>query len=445
MPKKDFKHRAAKKRLSDDDLLDLVQKQTLKYVWSFGHPDCGMVRERSNADSPAFPYDLDTVTTGGTGFGIMAMVAGAERGFLKKDGVRNRVDKIVNFLEKSDKFHGVFPHFLNGKTGKTVAFSEKDDGGDLVETSFLMMGLLTARQYFSGDSAEEKALRDKINKLWEAVEWDWHTTADPEKLMWHWSPNHGFDIGLPLEGWNEALVTHVLAFSSPTHPVDKKIYDEHWPSGAHFKNGQDYDGIKLPLGPPEGGPLFFAHYSFMGIAPKDLKDKHADYWEQNRNHTLINRAHCIKNPHGYKGYGENCWGLTAGDNHEGYAAHSPTEDKGVIAPTAALSSMPYTPKESMQVLRHLYEDLGDKLWGKYGFHDGFNETEDWYADSYLAIDQGPIAVMIENHRSGLLWDLFMSCPEVKNGMKGMGFSSPYLDDSPKAQPRTSAAPRHKPS
>jgi hypothetical protein len=413
---------AAGKGLTDDQLLDAVQRQTLRYFWDFAHPNSGMARERSNVVK-SYGYDLDCVTSGGTGFGIMAIVAGTERGWIDRGEARAQLEKIVGFLEAADKFHGVFPHFLNGNTGKTIPFSPKDDGGDLVETSFLMMGLLSAREYF----VEDPALQARITKIWEEVEWDHHVQGG--KLLWHWSPNHGYAMNLPIEGWNECLITHVLAAASPTHPVPMTVYKDSWQKGVDFINGGECNGAKpddtitQPLGPLHGGPLFFAHYSFMGLNPKQLKDEYADYFAQNRAHTLINRAHCINNPLGYAGYGEDCWGLTAGDTIGGYAAHSPTDDRGVISPTAALSSFPYTPKESMQVLRHFYEDLGDKIWTEYGFVDAFSEAANWHSKSHLAIDQGPIIVMIENHRSGLLWDLFMNAPGVKPTLEKLGLHS----------------------
>lgn len=431
MSKDSFNSKADRQGLSDDALLDLVQRQTLKYFTDFAHPNSGMARERSNAGRE-WGYDLDCVTTGGTGFGIMGMVAGANRGFITREDLVARVGKIVDFLETADKFHGVFPHFLDGNTGKTIPFSKFDDGGDLVETSFLMMGLLTARQYLANDPAAS-ALCDKINRLWEGVEWDWHRKPGTDELLWHWSPNHGFAMNLPLRGWNECLITQVMAASSPTHGIDDTVYSESWAKGADFANGADYSGVTLPLGPEAGGPLFFSHYSFLGLNPKLLKDAYADYWEQNKAHALINRQHCFDNPHGFKGYGADCWGLTACDSPDVYGAHSLTNDKGVIAPTAALSSFPYTPIYSMQALRHFYEDLGDKIWGKYGFVDSFCEEQGWYAKSHLAIDQGPIVAMIENHRSGLLWDLFMSCPEIKLGLDKLGFES-REDMKPTAKP-----------
>ncbi|MDI3318519.1 glucoamylase family protein [Pinibacter soli] len=411
------------KNLSDTALLELVQKQTFKYFWDFGHPVSGLARERSNK---SFDYGDEVVTTGGSGFGIMSIIVAVERGWVTHEQAAERMSKIVKFLWKADAFHGAFPHWMNGETGKVIRFGRKDDGADLVETSFLFEGLLCARQYFNKDNKTEREIRDRINWMWGEIEWNWFTRDGQDVLYWHWSPNNGWVMNFPLRGFNECLITYVLAASSSSHPVGANVYHRGWAQSDFFKNGKEFYGIKLPLGFDYGGPLFFSHYSFVGLDPRGLKDQYADYWEQNRNHTLINREHCVRNPNHFKGYGANCWGLTACDTYNGYNAHSPTNDFGTIAPTAALSAFPYTPEYSMQALKHFYYDLGDKIWGEYGFVDAFNETQNWYADSYLAIDQGPIVVMIENYRTGLLWKLFMSCPEVKNGLKKLSFESPSL-------------------
>ncbi|AMM50431.1 periplasmic beta-glucosidase [Rufibacter sp. DG15C] len=419
------KKNAAKrpKNLTDEQLLDLVQKQTFKYFWDFGHPVSGMARERSNT---SFDYGNEVVTTGGTGFGVMGIIVAAERGWITRQQAAERVQKIVNFLWKADMFHGVFPHWLNGETGKVIRFSPKDDGGDLVETSFLFQGLLCAKQYFTKDTPAENQLRNKIQWLWDGIEWNWHTQNNQNVLYWHWSPNNDWSMNHQIRGFNECLITYVLAASSPRFSISPQVYHQGWANSNYFRNGREYYGIKLPLGFDYGGPLFFSHYSFLGLDPRGLKDNYADYWEQNKNHTLINRAYCIDNPKKYKGYSANSWGLTASDSYRGYAAHSPTEDLGVISPTAALSAFPYTPEFSMQALKHFYNNLGDKIWGEYGFVDGFSEHHNWYADSYLAIDQGPIIVMIENYRTGLLWKLFMSNKDVQGGLKKLGFQSSHL-------------------
>ena len=412
------------KNISDNDLLTLVQKQTFRYFWDFAHPVSGMARERSN---PAYGYGDEVVTTGGTGFGAMATIVAVERGWITRDSAARHLLKMVTFLSKADAFHGVFPHWLNGATGKTIPFSRKDDGADLVETSYLFQGLLCVRQYFNRDNSVEAALRNRINWMWNDIEWNWFTKGGEEVLYWHWSPNNGWAMNFPIRGYNECLIVYVLAASGERYPVTSAVYHRGWAQSNFFKNGKTFYGIRLPLGFDYGGPLFFSHYSFLGLDPTNLVDRYASYWEQNKNHTLINRAWCIDNPQKFKGYGENCWGLTASDNFEGYNAHAPGNDLGVISPTAALSAFPYTPEYSMQALKHFYFDLGDKIWGEYGFTDAFSESHNWYAKNYLAIDQGPIIVMIENYRTGLLWKLFMSCPEIQNGLKKLEFNSSYFN------------------
>ena len=412
------------KNISDNDLVTLVQKQTFRYFWDFAHPVSGMARERSN---PAYGYGDEVVTTGGTGFGVMATIVAVERGWITRDSAARHLLKMVTFLSKADAFHGVFPHWLNGATGKTIPFSRKDDGADLVETSYLFQGLLCVRQYFNRDNSVETALRNRINWMWNDIEWNWFTKGGEEVLYWHWSPNNGWAMNFPIRGYNECLIVYVLAASGERYPVTSAVYHRGWAQSNFFKNGKVFYGIRLPLGFDYGGPLFFSHYSFLGLDPTNLADRYANYWEQNKNHTLINRAWCIDNPQKFKGYGENCWGLTASDNFDGYNAHAPGNDLGVISPTAALSAFPYTPEYSMQALKHFYFDLGGKIWGEYGFTDAFSESHNWYAKNYLAIDQGPIIVMIENYRTGLLWKLFMSCPEIQNGLKKLEFNSPYFN------------------
>lgn len=407
-------------QVSDNTLLDLVQQQTFKYFWDYDHPTSGMARERSNATP-------DVVTSGGSGFGVMSIIAAVNRGFITRTQGLQRIQTIVSFLKNTTpKFHGAFSHWMNGSTGAVVPFGPNDDGADLVETSYMMMGLLCARQYFNTADANETTLRNDINSLWQAVEWDWFRQNGKKVLYWNWSPNSGFAVNVPIQGWNEALITYVLAASSPSHAVPKAVYDSGFARNGAMVNNNSYYGYQLPLGQPSGGPLFFEHYSFLGINPNSLTDAYANYTTQTKNHTLINYTYCVNNPKSWYGYSDSCWGLTASDIQNGYTASSPTNDVSFIAPTAAISSLPYTPTESMKALKFFYYVLGDKIWGQYGFKDAFSLQNLWFADSYLAIDQGPIIVMIENYRSGLLWNLFTSCPEVKSGMLALGFSAPYL-------------------
>jgi len=408
-------------RISDSALLDLVQSQTLKYFWDFGHPTSGMARERNTSG--------DVVTTGGTGFGIIAMIAGANRNFITHAQALSRIAQIVAFLTgKVSRYHGAFAHWINGATGATVPFSTQDDGGDIVETSYLMEGLLTARQYFNSTTDNtEIQLRSDINNLWNAVDYGWYRQNGKNILYWNWSPDYNWAVNVPVKGWNEALITYVLAASAATNPIPRLTYDSGWAGNGSIRNGGTYYNTVLPLGPAGGGPLFFAHYSFLGIDPNGLSDTYANYWTQNTAHTLINYSYCTQNPQGYNGYSDQCWGLTASDdNISGYGAHSPTSDPGIISPTAAISSLPYAPVQSMNALRFFYYKLGDKIWGQYGFMDAFNLTNIWFSGSWLAIDQGPQIAMIENYRSGLLWNLFMSCPEVQAGLRKLGFSGPHL-------------------
>jgi hypothetical protein len=401
--------------ISDDSLLTLVQRRTFKYFWEYGHPTSGLARERFGSG--------ETVTSGGSGFGIMTIPVAIERGFITRSEGYERVNKTVNFLTNTaDKFHGAFPHWLNGTTGKVQPFSTKDNGADLVETAFLIQGLLTVQSYFKNGNAAEKAMCANIQTIWENVEWNWFQQNGQQKLFWHWSPTYNWDMNMPITGWNEGLIIYVLAASSPTYPITKSVYDNGFARNGDMRNGRTFYGITLPLGEDKGGPLFFTHYSFLGLDPRHLSDTYANYWTQNTAHAQINYKYCVTNPKNNFAYGENCWGLTASDIPTGYTASSPNNDGGTIALTAALSSFPYTPQESRQALNFFYYTLGDKMFGEYGFKDAFNLNQRWFAGSYLAIDQGPIVVMIENYRTGLLWNLFMQNTDVRNGLTKLGFS-----------------------
>lgn len=399
--------------MTDDEWLDMVQRYTFRYFWDFSHPISGLARERNTSD--------ETVTIGGSGFGVMAILIGIERGFITYEEGRDRVMKIATFLDTADRFHGAWPHWMNGTTGKIISFSQYDDGGDLVETSFMVQGLLTARQYF--DQPGDSTLRNLLTELWEDVEWNWYRKQVQRVLYWHWSPNFGWQINFELRGHNETHIAYLLAIASPTHGIPASLYHDGW-AGGNYTNGNTYYGWPLPLGSDYGGPLFFAHYSYLGFDPRNKRDDYAHYFVQNRNHTLINRAWCIDNPQGHLGYGPQVWGLTASDNPFGYLAQEPggNRDNGTITPTAALGSMPYTPENSMATMKNFYRSYGERLWGPMGFYDAFNLTEDWFATSYLAIDQGPIIIMLENYRTGLLWDNFMANPEIQPMMDAIGMT-----------------------
>ena len=406
--------------IEDEELLELTQETTFGYFWDFAEPNSGLARERSQDE--AYGGDApNIVTMGGSGFGIASFPVAVQRGWITRDQAMSRMETILDFLEEVPTYHGAFSHWYMGNTAETRPFGELDDGGDLVETAFLMEGLLITRQFFDAENDRETAIRNRITTLWEAVEWDWYTKGE-NVLYWHWSPNHDFQINLPITGWNESLIVYVLAAASPTHSISKEVYAQGWAAGGGIVTNRNHYGINMPLGPRLGGPLFFSHYSFIGLDPRNLQDQYANYWNQNVSHANINYEYCVANPKNFEGYGENSWGLTASDSREGYSAHSPTNDLGVITPTAALSSFPYTPEKSMRALRYFYDELGDDLWGEYGFYDAFSEEYNWYADGYLAIDQGPIVAMIENHRTQLLWNLFMADEDVLAGLDKLDFS-----------------------
>lgn len=418
--------------LSDDELLDMVQAGCFQYYWQGANTDSGMAVE-------ILPGDANLVAVGASGFGIMAQLAATERGFISRDESAERLLKIVRFLKRADRFHGVWPHFLHGDTGRVNPyFGRYDDGGDLVETAFLVQGLLAARQYFDRENDTEREIRDTITQLWHEVEWDWYRKSpDSEVLYWHWSPNHGWHISHPLIGWNETLIVYLLAIASPTHAVPASMYHSGWAGqsemavayrrnwsrttvGDHFVNGREHYGIPLDVGIGTGGDLFFTQFSFLGFDPRGKRDRYTNYFRNNRHIAQINRAYCIDNPRKFAGYGPDCWGLSAGI-HSGGGRPLPRDDNGTICVSAALGSFPYTPVESMATLKHFYRDLGPKAWGVYGFHDGFNATENWFDEVYMGLNQAQIVAGIENHRSGLVWKHFMANAEIGKALEKIGF------------------------
>lgn len=411
--------------LSTDSLLTLVQHQTFQYFWTGAETNSGLAPERINMDGIYPQNDKDVVTTGGGGFGVMAILTGIHRGFITREEGLHRLEKITNFLEKADRFHGAWPHWMYGTTGKVKPFSKKDDGGDIVETAFMAQALLCVRQYFKDGNEEEKKLANRVDQLWKEIDWNWYRKGQ-NVLYWHWSPDYGWQMNFPIHGYNECLIAYVLAASSPTHGVPSSVYHEGWAENGKMKSPSEHFGYTLQLyhqGAPNGGPLFWAHYSYLGLDPHGLKDEYADYWKENRDQALINYTWCVNNSNEYKGYSPESWGLSSSYSLNGYAGHAPSSERdlGVIAPTAAISSIVYVPQKSLAAIRYWYHDMKDKLWGPYGFYDAFSETADWYPQKYLAIDQGPQVVMIENYRSGLLWKLFMSCPELQQGLQKLGF------------------------
>lgn len=407
--------------MTDDQLLTMVEEASFRYYWEADEPHSGMTRENE-------PGNDDIVALGASGFGVMALMVGAERGFITRDQAMDRLLRITAFLATADRFHGAWPHFLSGRSGRRLAvFGIYDNGADLVETSFMMEGLLAARQYFKNDGAKGRELYDRITQLWDGVDWNWfRATPKRDAIYWHWSPEYSFHIANRLTGWNEVMITYLLAIGSPTHGIPASDYYSGWVGegiGNHYANGKTYFGIKLPVGGGTGGPLFFTDYSFMGFDPAGIHDRFTDYFDNNRAQALINHAYCVHDPHGWKGYGDDTWGLTAVDGPQHYVPYEPTPDldDGTIAPTGAISAMAYTPEESMTALRHYYRDLGAQVWSIYGFRDAFNLQENWYSGITMGLNQAPMAVMIENHRTGIVWKSFMANQEIGNALREIGF------------------------
>ena len=415
---------------STETLLTDVQKQTFQYFWDGAEPTSGLARERIHIDGVYPQNDPNVVTIGGSGFGLMSIIIGMERNFITKEEGTNRLNKIMDYLAKIPRFHGAWAHWYNGPEATVKAFGNKDNGGDIVETAFLAQGLITVREYFKNGNTLQKAVGEKADKLWKEIEWN-HYTNNKNVIYWHWSPEHQFGMNHPIQGFDECLITYILGASSPTSPITHQVFEEGWNrSGAIQSNLEKYNVpiiAKHNAKPGEVGPLFWSHYSFLGLNPHGLKDVYLNYEDVVHNHTKIHIEHAKRNPNQYKGYGaDKGWGLTASYSVKGYDAHHPDNDKGVISPTAALASMPYAPNESIAFAKYLMNNLKDKTWGKYGFYDAYSETENWYPQRYLAIDQGPIVVMIENYRTKLIWNLFMQAPEIKQGLKKLKFESPYL-------------------
>ena len=412
--------------LTDEELMDLTQETTFKYFWDYADANSGAARERYHPNDPTNSENI--VTTGGSGFGLMAILVGIERGYISRAEGFNRLNQIVDFFEGADRFHGAWSHWINGTNGSAIAFSTEDNGGDLVETALLAQGLICVKEYFKNGSADEAALATQADELWKGIEWNWYT-QNQNALYWHWSPNNGFSINLELKGYNETLIAFILGAASPDFPIPAEVYHQGWANNGSIVSSSSQYGIPLILDHAGSGtgPLFWAHYSFLGLNPTNLSDQYANYWDLNVNHTNINYQHSVINPNNFVGYGEDCWGLTASysrnsDGSTGYSAHSPENDLGVISPTAAISSIPYTPEKSLAAMHYFYSKK-DILMGPAGFYDAFSpHYNDWVTERYLAIDQGPEIIMIENHRSGLLWNLFMQNEDIHNGLDALDFN-----------------------
>lgn len=399
-------------------VLDRQQKAAFDFFYKGADPQTGMAYEGNNRGN--------TITTGGSGFGVMAIIVGVERGWITREDGSGQIRKIVNFLTDADRYKGAWSHWYS-PDGTYVAFGDQKATGDLVESSFMMAGLLAAYEYFDGADDVETSLREDIDNLYKSVNWSGYTGKNGDGLYWLWYSETD-TYSLKISGWNEALVTYLMALAAPDgHCIDATTYKRGW-NPQPFPQRKTY-GYELPLGNELGGPLFFSHYSFLGFNPRLMQDENAWYWRQNLSHTMVNRHYCTYSAPEAFGYGIDMWGLTAcygAGSSPSYSARSPQNDDGVIAPTAALSSYPYTPFYSTQVLLNL--DKISECKGEFGFADAYMPSERIATRDHLAIDQGPIVVMIENYRSGLIWDLLMSNDHVKRALEKAGIGKPSFED-----------------
>lgn len=420
-----------KKNNPNEALLNTVQKQTFQYFWEGAEPISGLARERIHIDGVYPENDENVITIGGSGFGLMSILIAIHNGYITKNEGLNHIKRSLNFLDTIPRFHGAWSHWYYADTGKPKAFSKNDDGGDLVETAFMAQALICIREFYKNGNQEEKNVAHKADDLWKGIDWDYYRN-NKDELYWHWSPKYGWGMNHAIQGYDECMIVYILAASSPTYPIPTSTYHKGWARDGKIKT--DITKYNIPtllkhnakIG--EIGPLFWAHYSFLGLNPIGLSDTYAEYEKVVTNHSKINIAYADDNPKKFKGYGsDKGWGWTASYSTNGYNAHHPDNDlHGVIAPTAAISSIAYTPNESLNFMQYLNNNLKDKVWGKYGYYDAYSESENWYPQRYLAIDQGPIVIMIQNYKDAFIWNLFMQAPEIKEGLLKLDFKSPYL-------------------
>lgn len=409
---------------TDDELLDMVQRYCFRYFWEGAHQASGMALERSNGGSV-------TAATGATGMGLMAMIVAHEREYRPREEVKDRILKILNFLETCDRYQGAWSHWYNADTKHTIPFTTDDDGGDLVETSFMAQALVALKHYFSGSDNKSVQIREKSDQLWKGINWNWYRQYGQNVLYWHWSPNYLFSKNMKITGWNEALITYVMAAASPDFSIPKEVYVQGWARSGAMAVKRTFYTYEISLSPDYGGPLFWIHYSHLGLNPHGLSDQYAGYWQEHVNTVKIHVAYAVSNPLQFDNYSNKCWGLTASDDPYGYTAHQPvSNDNGTISPTAALASMPYSPEDAFRALKYFYRERGKDIFGRFGPYDAFNDKLHWIRKAYIGIDQGPIVVMIENHRTGLLWNSFMVDADVRAGLAKLGFQTTQADIIP---------------
>lgn len=427
----------------DRALLDDVERRTFLYFWELADPQTKLIPDRAPTQSFS--------SIAAVGFGLTAYGIGAHRGYVTREAAAQRTLETLQSMLVIKGHKGFYYHFLDMKTGerfKTVELST-------VDTALLVAGALFAQSYFDRDNETERDLRAAAEEMYARVEWPWAQVRAPLISM-GWTPEQGF-LGWDWRGYNEAMIVLVLALGSPTHPVDASAWAAY--TGT-YKWGEFYGQEHLLFAPLFGHQYSHVWIDFRGIKDAYMRERGIDYFENSRRASLAQHAYAVDNPQGWRDYGDEIWGLTACDGpfdgkltidgkertFHSYTARGATKDDirddGTIAPTAAISSIVFTPELSMKAMRAMSTRYGDNLYSKYGFVDAFNPTLrsapelkhgridpelGWFDVDYLGIDQGPILAMIENHRSGLVWETMKKNPHVIRGLKRAGFTGGWLE------------------
>lgn len=403
--------------LTDSVFLDLVQRASFDFFWLEANANNGLIKDRSASGAAC--------SIASVGFGLTAITIGIDRGWITREAGRTRVlNTLKTFWTKPQGretsgrigYKGFFYHFLDMNTALRTWNSELSS----IDTALLLAGILDMKQYFTSSDAAENDIRALADSIYYRVDWNWMRNFQPN-ITGGWFPESGF-INWWWAGYNEAMIMNILGLGSPTHAIQSPTWNA-WTSGYQWQTqyGQTY--VIFP-------PLFGHQYSHCWIDFRNIQDaymrgKGINYFENSRRATLAARAYAIANPRGHKGYGENVWGLTACDGPNGYSARGapPAQnDDGTIAPTAAASSIPFTPQESIAAMRHMYDTYRAQLWTKYGFRDAFNLNVNWWGPDVIGIDEGPIVLMIENYRTGKVWQRFMQNADIQRGLQKAGFT-----------------------
>ncbi|MDM7914397.1 MAG: glucoamylase family protein, partial [Candidatus Eisenbacteria bacterium] len=403
--------------LTNEALLDTLQRTAFDFFWNEANPANGLIKDRS---TPGSACSIASV-----GFGLSAILIGIDHGWITRDEGRARILTTLETFWNGPQgtapdgmigYKGLFYHFLDMNTATRTWDCELST----IDSALLFAGILDAREYFTTDDPVDVQVRTLADSLYYRADWNFFRNGNPGILM-GWRPGTGFAGFGQWVGYNEAMILYILAIGSPTHPVPASSWNT-WTSGYHWQTQYGYTYVIFP-------PLFGHQYSHCWIDFRYIQDAHMrgrgiTYFENSRRATLAQRNYCIANPFGHIGYGANLWGITACDGPDGYAAHGappPQNDDGTIAPTAPAGSIPFTPDESLAVLQNLYDNYRAMLWGPYGFRDAFNLDRGWWDTDYIGIDQGPIVLMIENYRTGAVWERIERNGDVQWGLHLAGF------------------------